>query len=149
MAIVSIDDESFEQLQNGIIHPLDIVVTTSIDGTARTYNLVSGELRHILASHQGPINCLEVDPKDRQFIYTGGGDSVIKCWDVITGEHLRDLTGHQDSILCLLSHKSILYSGSADNTVRAWATEFGQCTRIFYRNTASVTCIQYFKGIRK
>ncbi|OTF70262.1 hypothetical protein BLA29_008195, partial [Euroglyphus maynei] len=71
----------------------------------------------------------------------------IKNWDVITGEFIRDLNGHEGSILCLLVHKRILYSGSTDRTVRAWAMEFGQCTRVYYQNKAPVSCLQYFKGI--
>ncbi len=136
-------------LESGIIQELDIVVTTSADGTARTWSLASGEQRHVLAGHSGPVNCMAVDPKETQYVYTAGADWVIKCWDVVTGEHLRDLKGHQQAVLCLLSHNRILYSGSADNTVRAWAMEFGQCTRIYYRNTSAITCIQYFNGIGK
>lgn len=134
-------------LETGIIQELDIVVTTSADGTARTWSLATGEQRHILSGHSGPVNCMAVDPKETQYVYTAGSDWVIKCWDVITGEHLRDLKGHQNAVLCLVSHNRILYSGSADNTVRAWAMEFGQCTRIYYRNTSAITCIQYFNGI--
>ncbi|KAH9425339.1 WD repeat-containing protein 86 [Dermatophagoides pteronyssinus] len=133
--------------EKSIIQELDIIITTSTDGRAITYSLATGELRHILDGHKGPINCLAIDGKESSFIYTAGADSVIKNWDVITGEFIRDLSGHEGSILCLLAHKRILYSGSTDRTVRAWAMEFGQCTRVYYQNTAPVSCLQYFKGI--
>nr|XP_027205194.1 WD repeat-containing protein 86-like [Dermatophagoides pteronyssinus] len=136
-----------DMLSKGIIQELDIIITTSTDGRAITYSLATGELRHILDGHKGPINCLAIDGKESSFIYTAGADSVIKNWDVITGEFIRDLSGHEGSILCLLAHKRILYSGSTDRTVRAWAMEFGQCTRVYYQNTAPVSCLQYFKGI--
>lgn len=126
-----------------------IVITTSADGTARTFNLATGEPRHVLEGHTGPINCLALDPKEKQYCYTAGSDHVIKCWDVITGDHLRDLVGHQNTILSLYAHNRILYSGSSDHTARAWAMEFGENTRVYYRNTASVTNVYYYKGIRE
>ena len=138
-----------QMLQNGEIHALDLVVTTSTDSTARTWSLASGECHKILIGHIGAVNCVALDPHNKRNIYTGGADSLIKCWDSITGDLLRDLKGHDATILCLFTHNRILYSGSADHTARAWAMEYGECTRIYWRNTSSVTCVQYFEGIGK
>lgn len=147
--MVIVNNDQNQMLQQDVIQELDMVVTTSTDGTARIYNLATGELRHILLGHDGAINCLAIDPKETRFVYTAGADSFIKNWNIITGEFIRDLNGHEGSILCMISHNRILYSGSVDRTVRAWAMEFGQCTRVYYQNTAPVNCLQYFKGICK
>lgn len=144
VAIIASDNN---MLQNGDIHPLDLVVTTSTDSTARTWSLMNGECHKVLVGHTGAVNCVALDPHNNRHVYTGGADSVIKCWDSITGDLLRDLKGHEGTILCLVSHNRILYSGSADHTARAWAMEYGECTRVYWRNTSSVTCVQYFKGI--
>lgn len=139
-----------DRIERGVIHELNnIVITASADGTARTWSLATGELRHQLVGHSGPINCLAVDPKDPQIAYTAGSDHEIKCWNIITGELLRNLVGHQGAVLCLLAYNRILYSGSSDGTARAWAMEFGQNTRIYYGSHSSVTVIQYADGIRK
>lgn len=148
VAIINFESQN-QLLSKGVIQELDIIISTSTDGTAMTYSLATGELRHIFTGHEGPINCLAIDGKESSFVYTAGADSVIKNWDVITGEFVRDLIGHEGSILCLLAQNRILYSGSTDRTVRAWAMDVGQCTRVYYQNTAPVSCLQYFKGIRK
>ncbi|XP_075587505.1 uncharacterized protein LOC124498987 [Dermatophagoides farinae] len=146
VAIINFESQN-QLLSKGVIQELDIIISTSTDGTAMTYSLATGELRHIFTGHEGPINCLAIDGKESSFVYTAGADSVIKNWDVITGEFVRDLIGHEGSILCLLAQNRILYSGSTDRTVRAWAMDVGQCTRVYYQNTAPVSCLQYFKGI--
>lgn len=134
-------------LQNGRIHPMDLLITTSTDSTVRTWFLVNGERHKVMVGHRGAVNCLALDPHNKHHAYTGGADGLIKCWDLITGELIRDLKGHEDTVLCLVTHKRILYSGSADHTARAWAIEYGECTRTYWRNTSSVSCVQYYNGI--
>lgn len=140
--------EDDDLLADGILHELDLVVTSSVDSTIRLWSPLNGECHKVLRGHNGSVNCIAVDKNNKRQIYSAGEDFVIKCWDCITGDVLRELKGHEGSVLCLLIHNRILYSGSADRTARAWATEFGECTRIFWRNRASVTCIKYFDGIR-
>ncbi|KPM03552.1 hypothetical protein QR98_0019850 [Sarcoptes scabiei] len=65
-------------LNEGVIRELDLVVTTSADGRGHIYKLATGELRHVLMGHEGPINCLATDGR---FIYTAGADAIIKIWD--------------------------------------------------------------------
>jgi WD40 repeat protein len=143
-ALIAVDNDLSA---NGVMHELDLIVTTSTDCTVRTWSLLTGECRKVLTGHNGPVNCVAVDPNNKRQIYTAGADYIIKCWDCITGDLIRDLKGHEGTVLCLLAHNRILYSGSADHTARAWAMEYGECTRIYWRNSSSVTCVQYFDGI--
>ncbi|KAH8018797.1 hypothetical protein HPB51_012187 [Rhipicephalus microplus] len=96
----------------------------------------------ILRGHTAPINAMEVDA-DGVYVFTGGGDGVIRSWHVRSGECQHVLTGHQGPIVCLLAHSKMLYSGSSDSTARAWVMEFGECTRVYRGHQHTVDCLCY------
>jgi WD40 repeat protein len=55
-------------------------------------------------------------------------DKTIKLWDVETGQEIRTLKGHDDSVYSVnfSSDGKTLVSGSADNTIKLWNVETGQ-----------------------
>ncbi|KAH7979043.1 hypothetical protein HPB49_007893 [Dermacentor silvarum] len=106
-----------------------------------THSQVAATLQ-ILRGHTAPINAMEVDAEG-VYVFTGGGDGVIRSWHVRSGECQHVLTGHQGPIVCLLAHSKMLYSGSSDNTARAWVMEFGECTRVYRGHQHTVDCLCY------
>jgi WD40 repeat protein len=59
---------------------------------------------------------------DGTLLASGGRDSLIKLWEVESGELVGELTAHSKPILTLAFHPAgnMLASGSGDNTVRVW-----------------------------
>ncbi|MCV9386763.1 caspase family protein [Reichenbachiella ulvae] len=66
--------------------------------------------------------------KDSRFVYTAGGDRVIRLWDVQTGEELRRFEGHRDLVfnLALSEDGHSLASGSWDGSAILWDTGTGE-----------------------
>ena len=37
-----------------------------------------------------------------QRIFSGGGDALVKCWDIQTGDNVLSLQGHTQEVVCIL-----------------------------------------------
>lgn len=55
----------------------------------------------IFRGHTAPLNCLVMDDS-KSILYTAGGDGLIKSWNLMSGEALKVLRGHEGPIFCLL-----------------------------------------------
>jgi hypothetical protein len=78
-----------------------------------------------LEGHRGLVSCLAVW-EDK--VISGSWDDSIRVSDVATGEHIKTLAGHADTVMALLvQHSSStaagprLISASVDGKVRVWA----------------------------
>lgn len=59
------------------------LVTASADGTARLYNVNTGECIGILEGHEGEISKVEFNPKGTKII-TAGVDKTARIWSAET-----------------------------------------------------------------
>jgi len=137
---------------NPLIYPdmyeRDLVITGAVDYTVRIWSLKYSECLKILTDHNGPIHSIATNPLNQNEILTAGGDGMIICWDIITGDKIIELKGHQGAVICIMTHKNFLYSGSTDKTARSWVIEFGECNRT-YNASSEVNCMQFFDGMCK
>jgi hypothetical protein len=64
---------------------------------------------------------------DGRRLLTGDDDGLVRLWDVATGQVVRDLVGHRDTIWCvaLSADGRQALSGDADGQVRLWQTATG------------------------
>ena len=83
--------------------------------------------------HNAHVNSLDFSPDGKVFA-SAGDDAVVRLWDVATGGELRQLKGHDDTVvvLCAFAHdgKTIVTSG-IDKTIRIWdieGKELRRCT---------------------
>jgi WD40 repeat protein len=55
----------------------------------------------------------------------------VKLWDVCTGEVLKTLQGHTDSVRTVAFNPdgTIIASGSADETIKLWDVRNGECLK--------------------
>ena len=58
-------------------------------------------------------------------LISGHEDSVIRVWNVATGECCRKLGGHTEVVRCLTVSGTRLVSGSEDKSVKVWAMGAG------------------------
>ncbi|PPQ96505.1 hypothetical protein CVT26_010440 [Gymnopilus dilepis] len=66
---------------------------------------------------------------------TGGYDTTVRAWDLITGECRLVLVGHRTLVTDVDLDNTRIYSSSYDNTVRIWDRSCGDCLHVL--NTTS------------
>jgi WD40 repeat protein len=78
--------------------------------------------------------------KDGKVLYTGGTDSIIRLWDVDTGQPIGTFKGHNDEIRALVFNASgnMLASASSDHTVRLWHFNIVSQARDFLGHDGSI-----------
>ncbi|GIY24898.1 WD repeat-containing protein 86 [Caerostris extrusa] len=91
-----------------------VLVSGSADCTARSWSVDSGLClkvilqvdisKTIFRGHTAPLNCLAYDDQ-KQTLYTAGGDGLIKSWNLMSGEALKVLRGHEGPVFCILVSK--------------------------------------------
>ena len=78
----------------------DILISGSMDSTARSWCPETGRLLKEFVGHRGPITCMETD-KQGVILFTGSADTYIRSWDIHKGTVLRSLMGHEGIITAL------------------------------------------------
>lgn len=77
---------------------------------------------------------------EKDWIITGGVDSISRISRMQTGELLNEFKGHSDYILWLQitsDHKTLI-TASMDGTVRFWDTKSGECIKFLRAHTSQV-----------
>lgn len=82
------------------VYSKDIIVTGSLDATAKSWSIESGDCLHTFKGHSGPITCMATDPSGK-LLFTGSADHEIRSWDVANGQLIKILSGHQTTIITL------------------------------------------------
>ncbi len=142
-----------------------MIVTGSMDKTARIWNVATGQLRFVLKGHTDGISCLTLS-SDGKTLVTGSGltfsrdrqsgsgdksvrikpgslDNTVRIWDVATGQQRFVLKGHTGAIFCLTlsSDGKTLVTGSYDNTARIWDVGTGQERTVLKGHTSWISCL--------
>ena len=99
-------------------HPL--VLTTSWDGSLKVW---SRDLENTskLPTPGGPLNCVLLHPS-KDVAVTGGWDSTVRVWDLVTLKQRAVLRGHEASVqaIALTEDATKIVSGGLDGTVKVW-----------------------------
>jgi WD40 repeat protein len=88
--------------------------------------------------HTDRVKAVDFSP-DGRYVLTGAADSVVRLWDLQTGEEIRQLSGDmQDVNSAVFSPDSqfILTGSRFDHTVRLWDVETGEEIRRFSEGNA-------------
>ena len=90
------DEEDIDQ-----IYSKDLIITGSLDSTAKSWSIETGECVQTFKGHTAAITCMATDPLGK-LLFTGSADHSIKSWEIMTGQLLKTFTGHQTTVISLL-----------------------------------------------
>jgi len=131
------------------------VVSGGNDGMIKFWHSHSGECVQTLSGHKDEIWCLawsrnrdrshSNSPSDSPLLASSSADHTIRLWNPKTGQCLRTLHGHSNTVLKVAwsPDDRTLASSSDDNTVRLWDIQTGQCLRILQGHQHSVWSLDW------
>ena len=96
--------------------------------TAFSLNTSAQDISHTtLEGHKNAVTCVAFS-SDGKTLASGGGDSLIRLWDVRIGRELETLTGHTNWInsVSFSPDGRTLASASNDHTIRLWDVSTGR-----------------------
>ena len=92
----------------------------------KVWNLETCETTPTLAGYTSRVKYIAMDSK----IIASVSEFEIDLWDRKTGEHIRALEGHSDTITCMVFDGENVISGSSDQSIRIWNKNTGECINI-------------------
>ncbi len=120
------------------------LLTVSSGGETRLWNLSDPPKLPIFRS-TGVVNSAKFS-LDGKYVFTGDTNGMVWMWDAVTGEKLRDFTGHTSGInygLAVSPNGKYILTGSWDSTIRLWDIETGAELRQFIGPTTAVESVAF------
>ncbi|KAJ8261828.1 hypothetical protein GJAV_G00158890 [Gymnothorax javanicus] len=110
------------------------LLSWSFDGTAKVWDLTSGEKIQDVACHQEAVLSCDMSP-DRQLFATTSTDKTAKIWSCESWTCLHELKGHLDCVRsCRFSwDRKHLATGDDNGEIRLWSALDGSLLRICSR----------------
>jgi len=106
----------------------DTLATASRDMGVKLWQI--GEYFRPLITFKGATREVRdvIFQRDGQALWTGGGDSLVRLWDVVGVPAYEALDGHKGRIMSLAfsPQNDLLASASRDQTLRVWQLSTGQ-----------------------
>jgi WD40 repeat protein len=118
-----------------------MIISTSADKTARSWNLTKGELKHVYR-HKSAVGTAYISSQGH--LATGTSDGTLYIWDEESGIMLFRLLGHQDAIFSIdfwYGHEILVVSGSMDETIRVWDIAQGGCVCTLVGHNSAVKSV--------
>jgi WD40 repeat protein len=103
-----------------------LIVTASIDKTARVWDAMTGKLQATLTGHTGPVNDAAFSP-DGRLVVTASDDGTARIWEALSGHLLATLSVPGVEVRKAVfspDGKHVVTVGS-DQSARVWNAESG------------------------
>jgi hypothetical protein len=107
-----------------------VLVTSSFDGTLRSWQLPGGKMLHEMKGHRGRVLSLALSPDDER-VFSSGDDGTVRGWSMKTGASLVTIAAHQHPISCvkIANDGQTLATASDDGTVKMFHADSGTLLR--------------------
>ncbi len=103
------------------------VTTGHTDGTAKIWDLLTGQAISVFVGHVAPVTAVAYSP-DARYLLTGSLDSTARLWNLSTGQQAMVLEGHTNGIIgvSFSPDGQVIFSRSLDRTLRKWDVRTGK-----------------------
>jgi WD40 repeat protein len=132
-------------IESAVLSPdARLALTGGDDGTARLWDVATGEQIRSFKGHASRVNSVAFSPDGRS-VLTGSYDNTARLWDVASGRELRTFTGHSNCVLSVAfspDGRSVL-TGSDDNTARLWDAASGRQIRSFAGHVREIHSVAF------
>jgi WD40 repeat protein/transcriptional regulator with XRE-family HTH domain len=121
------------------------LATGSSDGTARLWDVATGQNIHVFTSHTGAVGEAVFSP-DGKYLLVGSVDNTARLWDIASGETIQIFTGHTgggDSVAFSPDGKFMVTGGGKDKTARIWDVATGQTLHILTGHLGEVVRVAF------
>lgn len=105
------------------------LVSGGVDGTARVWDVATGERLLTLTGHTGPVEDVAYTPDGRRVV-TASSDGTVRIWDADTGEMHVVLSGHADFADVSVSPDGRYLLTSDGSVARVWALDVEELAQI-------------------
>ena len=120
-----------------------VAITASRDGTARVWDLTTGQATATLTGHTGNVTGVATATVGGRPAAITVGDDTARVWDLTTGQATATLTGHTSYVTAVatatLDGRPVAVTTSLDRTARVWDPATGQATATLTGHTTGVT----------
>lgn len=130
------------------------LVSSSADGTIRTWNVQNGTETAILRGHAGEVRAVTcTNLQGAAVVVSGGEDKKVRIWDLDRGEQIGALAAHLGSIRGVasadLDGRPVAITCGDDATARIWDLLSQRQTAILTGHTDWIHAVTFTAGIRK
>lgn len=123
-----------------------MIVSGSLDCTARLWCVETCECRHVLEGHTDAVCACCFSP-DGTLVATGSDDKTVRIWRADSGKCLHVLQGHIDHVIaCRFSPNSKLVVSCGDFCgayVRVWRVDTGECVHVTDEHAGAVAGCEF------
>jgi WD40 repeat protein len=122
------------------------LVTASHDGTAKIWNMETGECETTLTGHNGKVLSASFSPDGRRIV-TASEDKTAKVWNTLSGHCERTLQ-HSDSVYSATfsDDGKLVATASEDNTSKVFVVKTGNCRSTLRGHSDAVFSVQFDEG---
>jgi len=122
----------------------NLIATGGFDGTAKVWDMETGNLIREISSHKGIVLGVAFSPNGAH-LATASTDATVKIWNARTWELLFTLAGHDGGIrdIAYSPDGSFIATASGDGTVILWETATGSKTQTLIGHSSGVFSVTF------
>jgi len=122
----------------------EVAVTVSKrENQAFLYDLRTLNCMHIFRGHTKPVYAIDFETGSKPRLFTGSRDRSLICWDMQSGEIIKQLHGHSYTVMSVQCRSNKIVSASADTTIKIWDAQSFQCIQTLNGHTEVVMSAKF------
>lgn len=123
--------------------PYELVVTSSLDGTAKLWDAKIGQCMRTYSGHTAAVSGVRLHLGS---VYTSSLDGTLHRYTLQGEAPVKKYMGHIGEVWCLALQQQFLFSGSEDTTARQWHITTAECIRVFKGHHSPILSLCTFGG---